>query len=221
MTQTMVISDRELKSAIVDELEWTPSVNSTHIGVTVTDGAVTLFGEVDSYPEKRLAEKAAERVRGVSAIAEDITVRATWAALNDTDIARETDETLRRSVDVPDSVQLSVNDGTVTLSGTVTWQFERAAAARAVRYAKGVRAVHDEITIRPGVVAADLTTAIGAALLRNAELEAEHITVLTHTDGSVTLTGAVASWSERRQAEHVAWSAPGATRVTNLLTVVS
>jgi osmotically-inducible protein OsmY len=221
MRQTTVGSDRELKSAVVDELEWTPSINSTHIGVTVTDGAVTLFGEVDSYPEKRLAEKAAERVRGVSAIAEDITVRTTWAAMNDTDIARETGEALRRSVDVPDSVQVSVKNGVLTLSGAVTWQFERTAAERVIKYAKGVFAVHNEITIRPGAVAADLKFAITAALLRNAELEGENITVLTHTDGSVTLTGVVDSWSARRQAEHVSWSAPGVTRVTNLLTIVA
>ena len=217
----MAISDRELKSAVVDELEWTPSVNSTHIGVTVTDGAVTLFGEVDSYPEKRLAEKAAERVRGVSAIAEDITVRSTWAPINDSDLAREAGEALRHSVDVPDSIQVSVQDGAVTLSGAVTWQFERAAAGRAVRYVKGVGVIHSDITIRPGVVAADLTFAIRAALLRNAELEGENVTVVTTTDGSVTLTGVVNSWSERRQAEHIAWAAPGVIRVTNLLTIAS
>jgi osmotically-inducible protein OsmY len=221
MADPVVISDRELKRAVVEELEWTPSVDSTHIGVTVTGGAVTLFGEVDSYPEKRMAEKAAERVRGVSAIAEDITVRTTGSAVNDTDIARDTGEALRRSVDVPDSVQVSVRDGVLTLSGMVTWQFERAAAGRAVRYAEGVTVIDNEIALRAGAAAEDLSSAIGAALLRNAELEAVSITVATADDGEATLTGAVASWSQRRQAEHVAWSAPGVTRITNLLTVLS
>jgi osmotically-inducible protein OsmY len=200
MTQPRPPSDRELKSAVVDELQWTPSINSTHIGVTVTNGAVTLFGEVDSYPEKRLAEKAVERVRGVSAIAEDITVRSTWAAVTDTDIARETGEALRRSVDVPDSIQVSVHDGVLTLSGVVTWQFERAAAGRAVQYAKGVGVINNEITIRPGVIAEDLKFAISAALLRNAEVDGARVAVVTANDGSATLTGVVASWSERRQA---------------------
>jgi osmotically-inducible protein OsmY len=189
--------------------------------VTVTNGAVTLFGEVDSYPEKRLAEKAVERVRGVSAIAEDITVRSTWAAVTDTDIARETGEALRRSVDVPDSIQVSVHDGVLTLSGVVTWQFERAAAGRAVQYAKGVGVINNEITIRPGVIAEDLKFAISAALLRNAEVDGARVAVVTANDGSATLTGVVASWSERRQAERVTWSAPGVTRVANRLTVAS
>jgi osmotically-inducible protein OsmY len=52
MTQTQQRSDAQLKDAVVDELEWTPSVNSTHIGVAVDHGAVTLSGEVDSYPAK-------------------------------------------------------------------------------------------------------------------------------------------------------------------------
>jgi osmotically-inducible protein OsmY len=136
MTRAQRRPDAELKAAVVDELQWTPGVDSTYIGVSVTDGAVTLSGEVESYPEKSLAEKAVQRVRGVTAIAEEITVRDTWGAA-DTDIAREAGEALQRSVDVPDTVRATVHGRVVTLSGVVEWQYQRAAAARAVRHLKG------------------------------------------------------------------------------------
>jgi osmotically-inducible protein OsmY len=101
MTQTYARTDAELQAAVIDELEWTPSVNSTRIGVSVHHGAVTLSGEVDTYPQRFLAEKAALRVRGVTAVAEDVTVQNDWAARNDTDVAREASEALERAVDVP------------------------------------------------------------------------------------------------------------------------
>ncbi|MGZ6770689.1 MAG: BON domain-containing protein, partial [Mycobacteriaceae bacterium] len=184
----------------------------------VTDGAVTLSGEVESYPEKSLAEKAAQRVRGVIAIAEEIGVRDTWGAA-DTDIAREASEALRRAVDVPDTVKATVHGRVVTLSGVVEWQYQRAAAARAVCYLKGVRTIINAVTIRPTAVAADIKATIGAAIARNARLENQHIAVTTGTAGAVTLEGTVHSWAQRRQAEHAAWSAPGVTAVTNHLRI--
>ena len=218
MTQTSRRPDAELKGAVVEELRATPSVNSTHIGVAVTDGAVTLSGEVETYPEKTLAEKAAQRVRGVTAIAEEITVRDTWGAA-DTDIAREAGEALQRAVDVPDTVKAAVHGHVVTLSGVVAWQYQRAGAARAVRYLKGVLDVLDTVTIRPTAAVADIKAAIGAALVRNARIENQHIAVTTGTAGAVTLEGTVHSWAERRQAEQAAWSAPGVTEVTNHLRI--
>ena len=218
MTQAERRSDAELKAAVVEELGGTPSVNSTHIGVAVTDGAVTLSGEVESYPEKSLAEKAAQRVRGVTAIAEEITVRHTWGAA-DTDIAREASEALQRAVDVPDTVKATVHGHVVTLSGVVAWQYQRAGAARAVRYLKGVLDVLDTVTIRPTAAVADIKAAIGAAIVRNARIENQHITVATGPGGVVTLEGTVGSWAERRQAEHAAWSAPGVTGVIDHLRI--
>jgi osmotically-inducible protein OsmY len=101
MTQTLHRTDAQLKAAVTAELAWTPLVNETNIGVAVNDGAVTLSGEVDTYPEKRDAEHAAFRVHGVTAVAEEITVRNTGLGVNDTDIAREASEALERSVVVP------------------------------------------------------------------------------------------------------------------------
>jgi osmotically-inducible protein OsmY len=219
MTRTQPRTDSELKSALVDELKWIPDVDSTHIGIAVNGGAVTLSGEVDSYPEKLLAAKAVMRVKGVTAIAQEITVRDPGAGVSDTDIAREAGEALRRAVDVPETVRASVHDHVITLSGDVQGQFERSAAARAVRYTRGVRSVTSSIVIRSAASTKGIKTAITAALVRSALLEGLKITVTPREAGEVELEGAVRSWTEHRQAELVAWSAPGITTVVNNLRV--
>ncbi|MET3808623.1 osmotically-inducible protein OsmY [Nakamurella sp. UYEF19] len=219
MTQTLKRTDAEIKKNMEDELSWLTSVNSNHIGVSVDDGAVTLTGHVESYPQKLLAGKAALRVRGVTAIAQDVEVHSSWSSTKDTDIAREAGESLDRSVTVPDTVKASVHNHIVTLTGQVSWRFEREAAVRAVHYLKGVLDVINGITIRPTVSAAGVKEKIQAALLRNAQFEGKFITVTTEPSGHVTLNGNVRSFAERRQVEEVSWSAPGVSRITNNLQV--
>ncbi len=219
MTSMLRKSDAQLKNAIEEELLWLPSVNSTHIGVAVEDGAVTLSGHVESYPEKLLAAEAAFRVRGVSALAQEISVHSLFTAATDADIAHQAGQALDRAVNIPDTVQVTVSDHEVTLTGQVDWTFQSQAAGRAMHHLKGVTGVVNMITIRPGALAAGVKGAIVGALLRNAELEGKHIDVSTTADGVVTLDGFVRSWAERLQAEQVCWSAPGVTSVVNQLEI--
>jgi osmotically-inducible protein OsmY len=219
MTQTMKRTDAELKSAVIDELSWIPSINSTHIGVTADQGAITLTGQVDSYPQKVLAGRAALRVRGVSALAQEITVHSLFSTVTDTDIAREAVQALDRGIDVPHTVKASVHLGAVTLTGEVSWHYEREAAMSAVHFLRGVTEVHNRISIRPSVSVTGVKSEIESALIRNAQFEGEHIKVTTDSTGHITLEGKVRSWAERRQAEVVSWSAPGVTRITNKLHV--
>jgi osmotically-inducible protein OsmY len=213
-------TDTALKTAVTEELAWTPGVNSTTIGVAVNGGAVTLSGEVDSYPEKRLAEHAAFRVRGVTAVAEEVTVRDGGQGVNDTDIAREAGQALDRSVSIPAGmVSAAVHDHAITLSGQVGWHYQREAAEHAVRHLKGVVAVNNTVTIRPTASTVDIKAAITSALVRTARSDGSNTTVTSTADGTVTLDGTVHSWSERRDAEHAAWSAPGVTDVTNRLRI--
>lgn len=212
-------TDAELQAAVVDELTWVPDVDATHVGVAAADGAVTLSGEVGSFPEKRLAVKAAQRVRGAQGVADEITVRTTFGAANDTDVAREAGEAIERAVNVPGTVRVAVHDHVVTLTGAVTWQYQRVAAGRAVHYLKGVREVYNLITISPGVATAGIRAEINEALVRNAQLDGRAISVSADARGMVTLTGTVRSWGERRQAEQACWSAPGVLGVTDHLHV--
>lgn len=221
MTTTMHRPDHELKTAIIEELRWAPSVDSDHIGVSVNDGAVTLSGEVRTFPERRQAEQAALRVRGVTAIAEEMTVRpASWGSVNDSDVARDVADALNRAIDVPaDKVKATVHEHVITLSGHVPWHFQREAAVRSIAYLTGVKDVVNLIAIRPTVSPDGVKGAIVAALARSARLEASHTEVTADADGVVTLNGKVTDMTDRRLAASAAWGAPGVTRVVNNLRI--
>ncbi len=67
-------TDMQLQQDVIEELKWDQSLNSTAIGVEVSDGVVTLAGHVASYSEKWNAEAAAQRVSGVKALAVELDV---------------------------------------------------------------------------------------------------------------------------------------------------
>jgi VCBS repeat-containing protein len=219
MTNTMRRPDEELKSAVVEELRWIPSVNSTRIVVAVSGGAVTLTGEVESLPEKVLAVEAVERVRGVTALAQEIMVHSVWSEVTDTDIAMEAGDAIQRAIDVPKTVKVAVHDHVITLSGSVQWHYQLQAAERAVQYLRGVRAVANTIAIQPTISTENIKAVIGAALMRDARIESRRITVSADSAGVVTLEGTVDTWPQRRQVENAAWSAAGATEVVDHLRI--
>jgi osmotically-inducible protein OsmY len=87
-----------------------------------------------------------------------------------------------------------------------------------VRKVKGVKGVTNVITVKPKVEPSELKRKIQDAFKRNAEVDADRITV--EANGSVvTLKGTVRSWIEREEAERVAWSAPGVTKVEDRIVV--
>jgi len=221
-TKTEHKTDHALKLAIEDELSWASNVQADRVAVSVNEGAVTLHGEVNSYPEKEAAVRAAFRVRGVTAVADEIVVEhGAWGPRADADVARDAAAALDRSVVIPaDSVKATVHNHVVTLTGTVTWQYQRETAQRTVGAITGVTGVVNHIQLKPTVTvsASKAKSKITSAIMRNAQLDANRITVTVHGSG-VTLTGTVSSWAERRQAEHAAWAAPGVTEVVNRLAV--
>lgn len=215
------MSDMLLRQNILDELDFEPSVDAAHIGVSVANSVVTLSGIVGSYAEKLAAEKAARRVKGVTAIAEEIKVRYPGdSKTSDTEIAQRAVDILHwNAVVPPDSIQIQVQDGWVALSGKVDWHYQRAAAESAVRKLSGVVGVVNSITVQPRVQADDVKRKIEDALKRNAEVEAERINVIVHDGGHIALDGFIDDWRERQAAEYAAWSAPGVRSVENRLTI--
>jgi osmotically-inducible protein OsmY len=139
---------------------------------------------------------------------------------SDTDLAHACLNALKWDVDVPDDqLQLKVENGWVTLEGSVGTHFQRQAAERAVRYLTGVKGIINHAAVKPsGVSPVEVGRKIKAALHRSAELDASRIQVEAH-DGRVTLKGTVRSWAERTDAERAAWSAPGVTAIDDQIVV--
>lgn len=214
-------SDVQLQLDVIDELRWEPSIATQEIGAAVKDGVVTLAGYVQCYAQKVAAERAAARVAGVKAVADDLQVRLpSELERSDTEIAHAAVESLAWDALVPDDrLQVKVANGWVTLEGEVEWQFQREAAERCIQGLIGVRGVTDRVVVHPaGDATAEVTHKIKDALRRSAEIDAARITVESH-DGSVTLRGSVRSWAEREDAERAAWSAPGITKVVDQIAI--
>ena len=221
-TTTITRTDQDIQSDVLDELTWEPRVRPHEIGVTVTEGVVTLTGSVDSYAKKWAAERAAHRVSRVRAVANDLAVRiATSAEKSDPEIATAASRALEWDAFVPpETLEVTVADGWVSLHGEVEWEYQRRAAERAVSRLTGVRGVSNGITVRPGTRAdgRELAERIVDALARNRATEAEGITVRVHGDTAV-LAGLVHSVPEREEIERIVWSAPGIREVHNHVTV--
>jgi osmotically-inducible protein OsmY len=212
-------TDNDIQQDVLDEFVWDPEVQAPDIGVQVHDGVVTLTGTIDSYAVKMAAEKAAHRVDGVRAVANDLQVKLPGVR-TDTDIAKDAAEALARRITVPaDRIDVTVQNGIVTLKGEVDWSYQRSAAESAVEYLRGVRSVVNLITVKqPKASASEIQSSIERALVRTAETDADRIRVRVE-DGHVTLTGTVRSWAEKQEAGLAAWRAKGVTRVTNDIVV--
>ena len=214
-------TDAQLQQDVMAEQKWEPAVHAAQIGVEVKDGVVTLAGEVSSHAEKWHAERAAQRVHGVKALAVEMEVKLSeFGRRTDADIAQSATNILSWTSPLPaQTFKVLVEGGWLTLSGDVEWQYQRQDAADSVRGLQGVKGVSNQIAVRPRLSAGVVKSDIEAALSRRAASDAGTIGVgVSGTE--VTLTGTVHSWTERDLARRSAWGTAGVSNVVDRMTLV-
>jgi osmotically-inducible protein OsmY len=212
--------DSEIREDVINELRWDPQIiNPDAIGVAVTDGAVTLTGDVSTYAEKLAVARAAERVYGVKAVANELQVKLPGAARDDSDVARAIAHVLEWNVQVPEGrVHARVQNGWVTLDGEVDYDYQRREVERMIRQVRGVVGVTDTITVKPPVSPQKVQAVIEDAFKREAEVDARHIKVEV-SDHTAKLYGHVHSLHEASAARAAAAAAPGVATVESHLLV--
>lgn len=209
-------TDHKIKQEVSRELEWEPNIDSAGIGVAVRDGVVTLSGQVGTFYEKLLAEKAVSKVKGVRAVVENIKTELSQRNIrSDESIAEAALNHLKSHSQIPsEKLNLKVEGGYITLDGEVEWSFQKKAAQNAIQYLKGVTGITNNIKIIPGSQPEDLRKKIKDAFERNALLDADHLKIKIE-DHTIFLSGYVSSWIEKNQAEKLALFSPGITSVEN------
>jgi osmotically-inducible protein OsmY len=212
--------DKELQADVIRELAWEPKIDSANIGVAVDKGAVTLTGHVKTYAELIAAERAALRLYGVLAVANELIVKLpSERTRDDSDIALAISNQMAWNAAIPhEAIKATVSHGWVTLEGRVDWAYQSEVADKLVRGLIGVMGVTNRVSVKPAVHYKDVKTKITEAPQRQAQIDARRIW-LTTDDGHVTLHGHVSSWSEADAARKAAASAPGVTQVDSQLTI--
>lgn len=214
-----MISDRVLQRRVQDELRSDPELAyATDVRVDASGGDITLSGRVGSFFERWKAESAAKRVAGVRNLYVEIEVGLVDSThRSDAELARMAETTLQWAAGVPSRcINVTVNNGWLTLSGTVERQYQKENAELAVRGLVGLKGVTNAIAVKPMVPSNEIREYIEAALKRSALLDAGLIRVDVNR-GIVTLSGNVHSWAEREESERIAWAAPGVSEVNDLI----
>ena len=213
-------TNEDLQRDVQDAIKWQPSLHAAEIGVAVKDGIVTLSGTVDSFSKKSQAEDAAKNVSGVQAVVEKIEVKfANWGKIEDSEIANEIVNAFKSNWEIPnDKIKIKVEDGWVTLSGELPWNYQKEAAQRIVNTQAGVKALTNSLDIKSSINDDIEKEGIECALERNGSIDDQDIQVSV-AGTKITLNGTVGTWYQKEEAGRVAWKAPGVSRVENELVI--
>jgi len=220
MRKDPVGKTKDVRAAVDKELGFDPMVDAAHITVRNIGGDVTLTGTVPSFPQYVAAAAAARRVAGVTGVHNNLEVALPDGDFrDDVKLATAANNALAGNVTVPDAVEATAQDGNITLTGTVAYGTERAAAEAAVAGLTGVRNVFDEIEISYVIDPVDVDLHVQQALERSALVpDGSDVTAQTK-DGIITLTGHVRTWAEHDAVAGAAWMAQGVIDVRDELQI--
>ena len=214
-------TDTELQREVLGELKANRDIGSQQIAVAVDGGVVTLTGNVSSFNQKWTAESLAKHVPGVYAVVNELQVQLpAFSERTDADIAGEALTVLSLSPSVPaDRIKVLVDNGWLTLEGTVDRQSQKEAAEEILRNVTGLKGISNLLQVRLRTVAEEVKSKIDEALWHDGRLDAQNISVAA-IDGRIILEGKVHDRQELEEAEQAARSVPGVQRVENHIRVV-
>ena len=197
MNKDPVSKTKDVRAAVEKELGFDPGVDAADIAVRNIAGDVTLTGTVPSYPQYLEAAAAARRVAGVTGVHNHLEVALPEGTYrDDVKLAAAANNALAANVTVPDTVEATAEDGNITLTGTVSYGTERAAAEAAVAGLAGVRNVFDDIEISYALDPVEVDLHVQQALDRAALVPDDSDVTADTKDGIITLTGHVRTWAE-------------------------
>jgi osmotically-inducible protein OsmY len=201
---------KDVREAVELELGFDPLVDPADITVKNVGGDVALNGTVPNYPQYLEAAAAARRVGGVTKVHNHLEVSLPDGNYrDDAMLATAANNALLLDVTVPLGIEATAKNGNLTLTGTVAYGSERAAAADTVSGLIGVRQIKNEIEIVNATDPIDVTLRVQDALDRYS-LILDDSDVLVETDvNTVTLSGHVRTWAEHDAVVDAAWMTPG------------
>jgi osmotically-inducible protein OsmY len=211
---------KDIREAVEAELDFDPLVDDGDITVKNMNGEVALNGTVPSYPQYQEAASAAQRVQGVTSVHNHLeVVLPPESYRDDAMLTTMANNALTANVSVPATVQAVASNGNITLSGTVRYGSERAAAELAVAWLTGVRNIQDEIDIAWDADPVDVTLSVQEALDRNALILDDSDVTVDAEGNTVNLSGHVRTWAEHDAAIDAAWMTSGVYNVQDNLYV--
>jgi osmotically-inducible protein OsmY len=211
---------KDVRAAVEAELGYDPLVDSADITVVNIRGDVTLAGTVPSYPQSMEAAAAARRVASVTGVHNNLKVVLPERDYrDDVKLATAANNALAQNVTVPGSVEATAEDGNLTLTGTVSYGTERAAAETAVSSLAGVRNVMNDVDISYVINPVDVDLHVQEALDRSALVSDDSDVTADTKDNVITLTGHVRTWAEHDAVIGAAWMALGVIDVRDELQV--
>ena len=226
-------SDGDIQSNVKNALAMDPVTESYEVDIAVSNGTVTLTGVVDSWQEKQMSETVAKGVKGVVDVKNDIQIEYKIERM-DREIKPEIEARLRWDVFIDDTlIEVAVNEGTVSLSGTVGSAIEKNRAASHA-WVSGVSSVDDsglqvsrwarDKDLRQDKYVSKSDDEIKQAIEDDYVYDSRMLSfnIKTEVDkGHVTLRGTVDNLRAKQAAEQVARDTVGVSKVTNRLKVRS
>jgi osmotically-inducible protein OsmY len=220
----MIRTDEQTKKDIVDQLYWDYRVDASGVQVEVSDGKVTLKGNVPSYSARDAAATNAWEIAGVKSVTNLLAVQfpSTLSVPTDEEIEDSAKITLAWNPDVYSvDIEVSVTGGLVKLEGTVDAYWKKWRAEKLVSDLRGVRGVenHLSVVLTASRVDKEIAGDIEAALDRSLYIHAEDVTVAVEY-GKVRLSGSVPTYYARERATQTAANTLGVIDVENDIVVV-